>query len=76
MNKFKFVIKGTMLWMTVFATLLFVSGADGIYNTGHLFQALTIIIVAIFCCCKLISKEEFEILSLYRWLNKIIERKS
>ena len=72
MRKFKLIIKGIMLWITAFVTILFVSGVDSIYDNGYFFQTLIAVAVMIFCCYKLISEEEFEILSLYRWFNKII----
>ena len=80
MNKFKFIIKGILLWTTVFVTRFFVKGVDSIYDNGYFFQTFIADIVMIFCCYKLISKEEFEILSLYKWFNKwfnkIIKEKS
>lgn len=76
MNKFKFIIKGILLWTTAFVTTLFVVGIDSIYDNGYFFQTLIAIIVMIFCCYKLISKKEFEVLSLYRWFNKIIGEES
>ena len=72
MNKFKFITKGILLWTTAFVTILFVAGVDSIYGSGYFFQTLIAVTVMIFCCYKLISGEEFEILSLYRWFNKII----
>ena len=72
MRKFKLIIKGIMLWITTFVAILFVSGVDSIYDNGYFFQTLIAVAVMIFCCYKLISEEEFEILSLYRWFNKII----
>ena len=76
MNKFKFIIKGILLWTTAFVTTLFVVGIDSIYDNGYFFQTLIAIIVMIFCCYKLISKKEFEVLALYRWFNKIIGEES
>ena len=76
MRKFKLTVKGIMLWITAFVTILFIAGMDSIYNNGYAFQTLAAIVVMIFCCYKLISEEEFEILSLYRWFNKIIGEKS
>lgn len=76
MNKFKLIIKGIMLWITAFVTIFFVSGVDSIYDNEYFFQTLIAIIVMIFCCYKLISKKEFEVLSLYRWFNKIIGEES
>lgn len=76
MRKFKLIIKGIMLWITAFVTILFVSGVDSIYDNGYFFQTLIAVAVMIFCCYKLISEEEFEILSLYRWFNKITGEES
>ena len=76
MNKFKFIIKGILLWTTAFVTILFIAGVDSIYDNGYFFQTFIAIVVMIFCCCKLISEEEFEILSLYRWFNKMIGEES
>ena len=73
MNKFKFIIKGILLWTTAFVTILFVAGVDSIYDNGYLFQTFIAVIVMILCCCKLISEEEFEVLSLYKWFNKVIK---
>lgn len=72
MRKFKLIIKGIMLWITAFVTMLFVSGVDSLYDNGYFLQTLIAVAAMIFCCCKLISEEEFEILSLYRWFNKMI----
>lgn len=73
MNKFKFIIKGILLWTTAFVTILFITGIDSICNNGYFFQILIVDAAMIFCCYKLISEEEFEVLSLYKWFNKIIE---
>ena len=72
MNKFKLILKGIMLWTTAFMSALFIAGIDSIYDNGYILQTLTVVTLMIFCCYKLISEEEFEILSLYRWFNKII----
>ena len=51
---------------------LFIAGIDSIYDNGYILQTLVVVVLMIFCCYKLISEEEFEILSLYRWFKKII----
>ena len=76
MNKFKLIIKGILLWITAFVTILFVVGVDSIYDNGYFFQTFIAVAVMIFCCYKLISKKEFEVLSLYMWFNKIIGKES
>lgn len=74
MNKFKFIIKGILLWTTAFVTTLFVLGVDGIYDSGYFLQILTAIAAMIFCCYKLISEKEFEILTLSKWLDDKLKR--
>lgn len=76
MNKFKLIIKGILLWTTAFVTILFVAGVDSIYDNGYFFQTLMAVIVMMFWCYKLISEKEFEVLSLYRWFNKVIKEES
>ena len=69
MNKFKFIIKGILLWTTAFVTILFVAGVDSIYDNGYFFQTLIAVVVMIFCCCKLISEEEFKKVTFYNLLK-------
>ena len=69
MNKSKLILKGTMLWITAFVTMLFVAGVDSIYNNGYFFQTLMAVAVMIFCCYKLISKEEFKEVTFYNLLK-------
>ena len=71
MNKFKLILKGIMLWTTAFVTMLFIAGMDSIYDNGYFLQTLAVVVVMILCCHKLISEEEFEVLSLYRWFKKV-----
>lgn len=73
MDKFKFIIKGILLWTTGFVTILFVVGVDSICDNGYFFQTFIAVAVMIFCCYKLVSKKEFEVLSLYKWFNKVIK---
>lgn len=67
--RIKLILKGVLLWITAFAVMLFISGVDSIYDNGYFFQTLMAVVVMILCCYKLISEEEFEILSLYRWFS-------
>lgn len=69
MNKFKFIIKGILLWTTAFVTTLFVAGVDSICDNGYFFQTLIAAVVMIFCCYKLISKEEFKKITFYNLLK-------
>lgn len=69
MNKFKFIIKGILLWTTGFVTVFFIAGIDSIYDNGYFFQTLAVIIVMILCCHKLISEEEFKKVTFYNLLK-------
>ena len=69
MNKFKFIIKGILLWTTAFVTIFFIAGIDSIYDNGYFFQTLAVVIVMIFCCHKLISEEEFKKVTFYNLLK-------
>ena len=69
MNKFKFIIKGILLWTTGFMTVLFIAGIDSIYDNGYFFQTLAVVIVMILCCHKLISEEEFKKVTFYNLLK-------
>ena len=69
MNKFKFIIKGMLLWTTGFVTMFFIAGIDSIYDNGYFFQTLAVIIVMILCCHKLISEEEFKKVTFYNLLK-------
>ena len=69
MNKFKLILKGILLWITAFVTILFVVGVDSLYDNGYFFQTLIAVVVMIFCCCKLISEEEFKKITFYNILK-------
>ena len=69
MNKFKFIIKGILLWTTAFVTIFCIAGIDSIYDNGYFFQTLAVVIVMILCCYKLISEEEFKKVTFYNLLK-------
>ena len=69
MDKFKFIIKGILLWTTAFVTIFFIAGIDSIYDNGYFFQTLIAVVVMIFCCHKLISEEEFKKVTFYNLLK-------
>lgn len=69
MNRFKLILKGVMLWITAFVTVLFIAGIDSIYDNGYFFQILIAVVVMIFCCHKLISEEEFKKVTFYNLLK-------
>ena len=69
MNKFKFIIKGILLWTTGFVTMFFIAGIDSIYDNGYFFLTLTVVAVMVLCCYKLISEEEFKKVTFYNLLK-------
>ena len=69
MDKFKFIIKGILLWTTAFVTILFVAGVDSIYDNGYFFHGLILVLVLVGVCYKNINKEELEMLTLYKYLT-------
>ena len=69
MNRFKLILKGIMLWITAFVTVLFIAGIDSIYDNGYFFQTLIAVVVMISCCHKLISEEEFKKVTFYNLLK-------
>lgn len=73
MKRFKLILKGVLLWVTAFAVMLFISGADSIYDNGYFIQSLIAIAVMCYACYKLISEEELEKITLYKWFNKLME---
>lgn len=75
MKKMKFVIKGVILWMTLFAVILYISGIDSIIDNGYFIVSTLSIAIMCFACYKLISVEELETLLLYKWYKEIFERK-
>lgn len=76
MRIIKPIIKGVLLWVTAFAVMLFILGVDSIYDNGYFIHSIIVCVVLCYTCYKLISKEEFEILTLYKWFNKITGEES
>lgn len=73
MNKFKFIIKGILLWTTAFAVMLFILGVDSLMDNGIFFQSLLVVFVLVWTCWGNISEEELEKITLYKWFNKLME---
>lgn len=73
MKRFKLILKGVLLWVTVFAIMLFVSGVDSIYDNGYFIHSIIVCAVLCYICYKLISEEEFEILTFYKWFDNMLK---
>lgn len=69
MNIVKKILKGVLLWVTALAVILFISGVNSIVDRGCLIPWLIVCAVLCCLCYKLISKEEFNILTGYKWFN-------
>lgn len=76
MKRLKIILKGVLLWITAFAVILFMSGVDSIYDNGYFIHSITVCVVLCYACYKLISEEELEILTFYKWFNKITGEES
>lgn len=70
MKKFKLIIKGVLLYVTTLVTLLYMMGIDSIYDNGYFIHGLILVLILIGVCYKTINKEELEILTLNKYLNK------
>lgn len=69
MKRLKLILKGMLLWITVFAIMFFLSGVDSIYDNGYFIHSIIVCVVLYYTCYKLISEEEFKILTLSKWFN-------
>lgn len=73
MKRFKFILKGVLLYVTAFVVILFIGGIDSIYDNGWFIQFIIICAALCYACYKLISEEELEILIFNKWFNKLEE---
>lgn len=71
--RIKLILKGVLLWITAFAVMLFILGVDSIYDNGYFIQSLIAIAAMCYACYKLISEEELEKITMYKWFNKLME---
>lgn len=70
MDKIIVTLKGVLLWTTMTTIVFFAGSIDSIMdNTVNFIVDLLGIAIMTYSCIKLITEEEFEILSLSRWLN-------
>lgn len=69
MKRLKLILKGMLLWITAFTVIFFLSGADSLYDNGIFIHSFIVCALLCFSCYKLISEEEFEILTLSKWFN-------
>lgn len=74
MKTFKLVCKGVLLYVTTFVVMLWICGIDSIVEQGYFIPWTSVMAVLVYTCYKYISLREFDILSLNKWLIKIIEK--
>ena len=74
MNKFKLILKGVLLWTTIIAIALFISGIDGI-PFSYIIISLVVISILCYTCYKVISEDELETLTLYKYFGISIKEK-
>lgn len=63
MKTFKYILKGILFYTTFLLVLLFLSAIDSIVETGNLLISLLFIIALIAINVKVISKEDFEVIT-------------
>lgn len=69
----KLILKGMLLWVTVFAVLFFISGVESIYDNGYFTYAIIICAALCYACYRLISEEDLERITLQKWFDKLME---
>lgn len=75
MKTIKLILKGLLLYVTVFIFALFVSGIDSIVEQGYTLAWLLVLIVLILLCWVLISKEDYDIITLEKWFKSLDKNK-
>lgn len=63
MKTFKYILKGVLFYTTFLLVLLFLSAIDSIVETGNLLISLLFIIALIAINVKIISKEDFKVIT-------------
>ena len=69
----KLIFKGVLLYVTTFAVLIFIAGLESLYENGYFVYSLLVCAILCYTCYKLISKEEFDVLTFSRWFDKLEE---
>lgn len=71
MKTFKYILKGILFYTTFLLVLLFLSTIDSIVETGNLFIPLLFIIALITINVKVISKEDFKVITFNKEFKDI-----
>lgn len=62
------ILKGILLYVTIFAVIMLVAGIDSICDAGWLTPYMMVCIALCYACYKLISEEEFNKLT-FKWYD-------
>ena len=73
MKTLKLISKGVLLWVTALAILIFILGVESIYEHGYYVHAILICAALYYTCYKVISKEEFDILTFAKLFDELEE---
>ena len=65
----KLILKGVLLYSTVFSILLFIAGIDSIYDNGYFTISAYICAILCYLCYKTISNKDFKILTFDKYLD-------
>lgn len=71
MKTFKLIYKGILLYTTTIIIALVLCSIDSIVEQGQFIYWASIIALLAFMCYKTISKEEMDILTLNRYLDRM-----
>ena len=74
MNKFKLILKGVLLWTTTITIILFILIID-IIPFSYIIVSLIVIPILCYTCYKVISEDELETLTLYKYFSISIKEK-
>lgn len=71
MKTFKYILKGVLFYTTFLLVLLFLSAIDSLVETGNLLISLLFIIALIVINVKVISKEDFKVITFNKEFKDI-----
>lgn len=73
MKNIKLILKGILLWISMFIVIFTICSIDSITDKGYNWLLGTIIINVVFisACIFTITEEEYKIVSGYNLLNKV-----
>lgn len=71
MKTFKYILKGILFYTTFLLVLLFLSAIDSLVETGNLLIPLLFIIALITINVKVISKEDFKVITFNKEFKDI-----